>query len=63
MTETHEIKIDYTTDPPTIHMGDLPKNAQIVGVIATASATVTHADGRLCDTECEANNHYRDKAI
>lgn len=59
MTESHEIKVDYTTDPPTIHMGDLPSNAQVVAVVMTASASVTHADGRECDDQCEASNHYR----
>lgn len=60
MTESHEIKIDYTTDPPTIHMGDLPPNAQIIAAVVTASAGVTHANGRVCDDDCESNGHYRD---
>lgn len=54
-----EIQIDYTTDPPTVRMADLPPDTQIVGVVVTATASVTHADGRICDDDCEANNHYR----
>lgn len=56
---THDITVDYSTDPPTVHMADLPPDTQIVGVFATATASVTHADGGVCDDECEAHNHYR----
>lgn len=56
------VHIDYTTDPPTVVLDQapVPMAEQKVVLQMTASASVTHADGRVCDEDCEAHGHYRE---
>lgn len=56
------VHIDYSVDPPsvTFDQGDVPMAKQEIVLQMTATASVTHANGRVCDEDCEAHGHYRD---